>query len=329
MHSIQHYLRTYRSEIKGVAILWVVFFHAQLGLDGFWYDVQKIGYGGVDLFFFLTGFGLYHSLEKSPDLRGYVKRRALRLLPSYLPFCLVWLAVMLPMYGGGMAASARIIAGNLTMLGYFANVPLMINWYVSALVLFMMLAPLIHACLKTDGHHWIRTLLLLGLAFAAGLAFIGNDQYMVFSRLPVLILGMAFARPCDEKKNGGKWAFAFAISFALGMAVLYLCHGRFPELLNDYAMYWHPFVLIAPAMCAGLGWLFGHMPHAASAPLRVLGRASFEIFLFNVWIEVLGKKFRLFQTAEEWILWSVGSIAAGLVYHLLAEVLTAALRKRS
>ena len=37
-----------RDEIKGAAILWVVFFHAQLGLGGLLYDVQKIGYGGVD-----------------------------------------------------------------------------------------------------------------------------------------------------------------------------------------------------------------------------------------------------------------------------------------
>ena len=32
-----------RDEIKGAAILWVVFFHAQLGLGGLLYDVQKIG----------------------------------------------------------------------------------------------------------------------------------------------------------------------------------------------------------------------------------------------------------------------------------------------
>ena len=79
------------------AILWVVFFHAQLGLGGLLYDVQKIGYGGVDMFLFLSGFGLYHSLSRDADAGRYLLRRARRLLPAYLPFCAVWLCVMLPL----------------------------------------------------------------------------------------------------------------------------------------------------------------------------------------------------------------------------------------
>ena len=68
-----------RDEIKGAAILWVVFFHAQLGLGGLLYDVQKIGYGGVDMFLFLSGFGLYHSLSRDADAGRYLLRRARRL----------------------------------------------------------------------------------------------------------------------------------------------------------------------------------------------------------------------------------------------------------
>ena len=89
MPAIRRYLSASRNELKGIAILWVVLFHAQLGLSGLGYQIQRIGYGGVDLFFFLSGFGLYHSLERSSDLRGYLKRRCERLLPSYLPFCLL------------------------------------------------------------------------------------------------------------------------------------------------------------------------------------------------------------------------------------------------
>ena len=95
MQTIRYNLSRYRNELKGIAILWVVFFHAQLGLEGLLYQVQRIGYGGVDLFFFLSGFGLYHTLERDADLGRYLKRRARRLLPAYLPFCVVWLVVIL------------------------------------------------------------------------------------------------------------------------------------------------------------------------------------------------------------------------------------------
>lgn len=315
MQSIQKKLSAYRNEMKGFAILWVVFFHAQLELTGILYDVQKIGYGGVDIFLFLSGYGLYLSLSKSNDLGKYLKRRAQRLLPAYLPFCLVWLAVMLPLYGGGAAASLRIAAGNLTMTGYLAGVPLVINWYMSALLITLLLAPVLFACLKPQKACALRTAAVLAVLLLTGFAYIGNDLYMIVSRLPVFALGMVFARPREDKKGDGLLPAALMAAFVAGMAVLYLCHSRYTELLNDYAMYWHPFVLITPALCVGLGWLFERLPGCVRTFFNVLGKASFEIFLFNAWLELLGKKYGLCKTPMQWMLWTVAGVMAGLVYH--------------
>lgn len=315
MQTIRQNLSRYRNELKGVAILWVVFFHAQLGLSGFWHDVQRIGYGGVDIFFFLSGFGLCHSLERDADLGRYLKRRGERLLPSYLPFCLVWLAVMLPMYGGGLATSLRIAAGNLSMFGYFAGVELNINWYVSALALSMLLAPVFHAVLRGGKFFCLRAAALLAALFVVGIAYVGSDQYMAISRLPVFVIGMLFAAPQLEVRSSKKITVGLAAACALGLAVLFVCLKRYSELLITYAMYWHPFVLIAPGLCAGLSWLFAKLPQAAGKPFVVLGKASFEIFLFNVWIELLGKRYGLADTPLEWLAWSFISIAAGCAYH--------------
>ncbi len=322
MQTISRNLSRYRNELKGVAILWVVLFHAQLGLEDFLYQVQRIGYGGVDLFFFLSGYGLYYSLEKDADLGRYLKRRGERLLPAYLPFCLVWLAVMLPMHGGGLATSLRIAAGNLTMTGYFANVDLNINWYVSAMALSLLLAPVFHAVLNEEKHFWLRSAGLMAVLFVIGFAYIGNDQYMAVSRLPVFALGMIFAAPQSKNLSGKKSAAAMAVAGALGLAALYVCLENYAELLVAYAVYWHPFVLITPGLCAGLAWVFAKLPRVIGKPFALLGKASFEIFLFNVWIEVLGKKYGLASSPAEWLMWSIGGIAAGCAYHwLISEVL--------
>ena len=309
-----------RDEIKGAAILWVVFFHAQLGLGGLLYDVQKIGYGGVDMFLFLSGFGLYHSLSRDADAGRYLLRRARRLLPAYLPFCAVWLCVMLPLYGLGTVQSVRVAAGNLLMLGFFAGTPAMINWYVSALALTLMLAPLVYGLMARASHPRRCAVLVAAACFAGGLCFIGTEAYMAVSRLPVFVLGMAAAVPVREEGTSGAYALALA-GGACGLAVLYGCFARFPETLDFYGMYWHPFVLIAPALCAGLGRLFSRPGRASAAlpPLRALGRASFEIFLFNAWVEVLGKRFGLAQGPVSWLLWSLGSVLAGLAYHAVVE----------
>ena len=78
--------------------------------------------------------------------------------------------------------------------------------------------------------------------------------------------------------------------------MLFYCYAQKPHWLLNYAMYWHPFVLIAPAMCAGLGWAFSRAGRL-TLPLELLGKASFEIFLFNVWFELLGKRYGLMDSA--------------------------------
>lgn len=320
------YLSECRNEIKGFAILWVVLFHARLGLEGWAYQLQRIGYGGVDLFFFLSGYGLCHSLQKDADLGRYLMRRARRLLPAYVPFCLVWLAVMLPMYGAGMAASVRIAAGNLSMLGFFADIPLLINWYPGGLALCIFAAPVFYAALRPGRRYALRAAALLSALFAAGLAFVGEDTYMAVARLPVFALGMLFAKAKGEDGKGASIGVLAACGIA-GLAALFFCLSRFTDqTLCDYALYWHPFVLIVPALCVGLGWLFAHAPGAARAPFAALGAASFEIFLCNAWVELAGKRFGLCQTPAQWALWSLASLAAGLAYHVAVR---AAMRKKS
>ena len=318
MRSIQKNLSVNRDAIKGIAILWVIFFHAQLGLSGVLHDIQKIGYGGVDILLFLSGYGLYRSLNKDHDLQSYLKRRAMRLLPVYLPFCLLWLAVMVPLYRGGKAASLRIIAGNLTMMGFFAEVPSQINWYVSMIPLTVLLAPVFSMCLQPGKRFGLRAGMLIAVLFAIGAAYVGNEQYMAISRLPVFVLGMIFACPREEEYRGAVLQWGLAAACVIGFAVLYLCFARYPELLNDYAMYWHPFVLIVPGLCAALGWLFSKCPSVLCAPFQLLGRASFAIFLFNAWLEVLGKRFGLVTTPLEWAAGSLIMLGIGLTYHWLA-----------
>ena len=315
MKAIQKLVGNYRTEIKGIAILWVAFFHAQLGLDGFLYDVQKIGYGGVDMFFFLSGFGLWHSLSRGT--KGYFRRRAERILPAYLPFCIVWLAVMIPLSNMGMGKALHTIAGNVLMVGYFLDTPLMINWYVSALTVSLIIAPVLYWSLQGERGSLIRAGALLAGAAALGLLFVGDVKYMAVSRLPVFILGMLFARPV--KKDGKAVLILLAVGAVCALAALLLCFEKRPDALLRYAMYWHPFVLIAPALCCGLGWIFARCPAGMLKPLRFIGEASFEIFLFNVWAELLGKRYGLGGSAAAWVALTVGSILLGLVYHRIVQ----------
>jgi peptidoglycan/LPS O-acetylase OafA/YrhL len=86
--------------LRALAIVLVVLYHA--GLFGFVlpYDVQRFGWIGVDLFFVLSGYLIAGQLlatlarGKSPNVRCFYWRRALRILPAFL--VIVAICVFLP-----------------------------------------------------------------------------------------------------------------------------------------------------------------------------------------------------------------------------------------
>ena len=57
-----------RAGLFGAAILWIMLFHSTLRLT--WpplHLIKATGYAGVDVFLFLSGIGLYYSMEKDPS----------------------------------------------------------------------------------------------------------------------------------------------------------------------------------------------------------------------------------------------------------------------
>ena len=127
-------LSSYRSELMGIAMLWVMLFHAyefHFGI-GLLDSVKELGFGGVDMFILLSGLGMYGSLVRRKDesLRKYFLRRCGRILPTY------WLVVGL--YSLWLRAQGRISLGvaawSMSTLHYWFRIPGSFNWYVPAMM---------------------------------------------------------------------------------------------------------------------------------------------------------------------------------------------------
>ncbi|MDY3984139.1 hypothetical protein [Dysosmobacter sp.] len=92
MNTVYQNLSRYRSELMGLAILWVMLFHAY---EFHFYvpllDALKgIGFAGVDVFILLSAMGLYVSLSKASKRerereRERTSRFFLRRLARVLP----------------------------------------------------------------------------------------------------------------------------------------------------------------------------------------------------------------------------------------------------
>ena len=77
----QSLLSKYRTELMGFALLWIAFVHAQMWFRNPILQAFKLtGQGGVDIFLFLSSFGLYYAYQKKEPYFTYLKKRLLRIL---------------------------------------------------------------------------------------------------------------------------------------------------------------------------------------------------------------------------------------------------------
>ncbi len=69
----------------GVAMILVVFFHSSFDLSTITplECLKNTGDIGVDIFFLMSGFGVYFSLQKGGTSKEFYKKRVIRILPAY------------------------------------------------------------------------------------------------------------------------------------------------------------------------------------------------------------------------------------------------------
>ena len=81
-------LSKHRSAIMGLMALLIILFHAEWTTNIAIYDhtVNRFGSIGVDVFVFVSGFGLAYALAKARNNEMYFSRRFARILPAYFIF---------------------------------------------------------------------------------------------------------------------------------------------------------------------------------------------------------------------------------------------------
>ena len=84
----------YRGQLMGFAILIVALFHSSIVhtndlVDFFCFS----GDMGVDIFFFLSGFGMYYACLKKQTYGQFMKKRMVRIVPAWFLVNLYGLAV--------------------------------------------------------------------------------------------------------------------------------------------------------------------------------------------------------------------------------------------
>ena len=287
-------LSRHRVPIMGVAALLIIFYHAEWQSAPFPLGLLSVeGQLGVDLFVFMSGFGLAHALRKRPSPQIYWRSRLRRLLPAYYAWFLLMLAV-----AAGMAVFLHAQADYLHwFLLHVFPLGVWMNrqpeaWYVSAALGYYALAPLFYFLLEHSRRPRAAAAVLVLLTGVLLPSVSGMDGvWIAVMRIPALAVGLTVGL-AEERGVSSRSGLVCLAGLALA-GVLAGLGGSLPLLRDLKASSLHRLTLncIAPALAAFLAMGLEALERfRVTLPGRVLeayGTLSLEIYLGQIVLNAL------------------------------------------
>lgn len=266
-----HDISRYRSELMGWAIVWVMMLHftfIQLKPLGF---VAQYGIIGVDIFLFVSGYGLFFALEKSVSLRSYYKRRLLRIFPAYYIIGIFYSFFLF--YDGITDYLFRF-----TTLGFWFD-GLYCDWYIPSIVLLYLLSPYVKKLFYMKGAAIILSAIVVVIYLVAyllvdrELIYEKEPHFFLLYRIPAFLFGMTCAYWLKTK---APIRYFYIIMF-IGIPFFLLFFPR------HHAIYNYKYLSLAfllPFFVCGL-ILISKIAKPLNGIMAQVGKASLEIFLIQ------------------------------------------------
>lgn len=321
----------YRSTIMGGCILCVLLYHTGVtfGIGPIDYFIQTI-YGCIDIFLFLSGFGIYRSLTRNPDSLSFYSRRASKIYPAYIPLLVLWLAANFR--DVALTELPGFVFGNLTGLSFWLQKNPYFNWYILSLPAFYLASPLLVRIIRREKKHEIALLLILP-SLACTCCFGISRLLLFFSRIPSFVLGMLFGKAHLENREPQKRTkIVMILTGVVFYVIQYLLVHRFSEdTMWHYGLwfYWHVFMLPA------LFLLYCTMIRVAEKLpvmkqlvklLSLIGTSTLEIYVIHI---------VLFDFVPDgtrralWLLIAACMVVLGILYHKLIDLIQRKWRRLS
>lgn len=294
----------YRNELMGVAILWIIFFHSVITISSspFLFPIEFIkrsGYGGTDIFFFLSGFGLFVSWwHKRYPVVTFYKQRFLRVMPTYWIVVALYFLIRYFIEGNVRIPEIAAMATGFNFYLYFDTT----FWFVPAILVCYALFPFM--ALRLEQNNFSATAFIVMAACFLTLGFLATVSKFwyplcVLIRLVIFLSGI-YAGYLLVTKDDISPLKSTKLNIALlceGLLVLYLSL----YLIDLYAsfqwgLWFYPFLLITFPLCLLISATLYSLERTFSTnPVFVLllkslafcGMYSLEIYLLHVTIFVL------------------------------------------
>lgn len=180
----------YRSELMGLAMIFVMLFHVWMPKSNPMYGFVRCGNVGVDMFLFLSGIGLWYAWSKKPTLKNFFWRRYIRIYPAWiLMACLYYIPAFINTPGGGYSRNVPDLVANILINWSFWRIDDLTFWFIPAIMMMYTFAP---AYMKLiEKHPEYRWLAVAAMVLAVMVQYyppvhkaVGHVE-IFFSRIPI------------------------------------------------------------------------------------------------------------------------------------------------
>lgn len=203
-------LTLYRKPLMGFAIIWIFMLHSGKTGNSIWDALRFYGWMGVDIFFFLSAIGLCFSLRKDNSTLAFFKRRAKRILPT-------WLLVLLAVHLVGLICNHYLpklpfyIPDNLLKcFTWYTGVGFWISdfttgkgwfyeWYVPSLLAFYLFTPYLNK--RSNSILFLLFVVFFVIGYLFRLHNILINTHFFYNRIPVFIIGLLYYRLMMKQNN--------------------------------------------------------------------------------------------------------------------------------
>lgn len=263
----------------GLTLIWIFFRHTSYYNQfafGMFSPLVQIGDSGVDIFLFLSGFGLYFSYSKKCNVREFYLKRLLRLLPSVIILILSFAIIdgCLNINNG----FREIVSPSYWFFSIYSK-----NWFIGAILLFYIAYPFIYNCLSKK---LILTIIVSFIVVIIGIVVIDlfdirilKQLVVYFARIPIFVLGSVFAKNVHLFSH----KYTILLLFLMVLPLLYILPKSFQRLL---------YCFVALAAVTYLPYIFKILPLWINTYLKMIGKASLEFYLIHIYLfcnNVLGE----------------------------------------
>ena len=222
----------YRNALMGVAALIICFFHEFLPVfpsGTVMYDIEdfviRVSFYGVDIFMLLSGMSVANSLIKDNNIGHFYAKRAKRILPIYLLS-----GIFMILFNGW---SIKDYFLNISGIRFFTESVDTYLWFVIAIIIFYLFAPLYQKLIEKTGRPMITFIVSFAVWYVVFLVLwncIRSDFYYMIDRIPVFLLGMSIGNLINK---GVKVKYRSV--FWLGVVSSFIVGWLLSYMLNYYS----------------------------------------------------------------------------------------------